>query len=143
MKREDLFESAIVLARQSSNKRRVRCEVVETRCMAYPNMNFAEVRRLDSGLVFYASIKDMRPAKITRNSLKECGFIESYCYACDNKCLLCKGTNVRLLLKGCLYNHKSGNELLVPWKHKPVRYMHEVQREVSKRDLTTTSQEQR
>lgn len=130
MRKEELFEGAIILARRSLAEKRSRCRVIEVQAKALPDLAVSTVR--DAKGVYYAMRYDIQPAKITRNSLKECGFVEPKCYGCKGSCFLYKGTRVHLLLRDSNCGFKVGNVLQVPWKHKQVRYMHEVQREVSK-----------
>ena len=130
MRKEELFEGAIVLARPTSFGKRLRCRVVEVQAKALPSLEVSTVR--DAKGKFFTMRHDIQPAKITKKSLKECGFVESKCYGCKGKCFLFKGTRVHLIMKDSKCGFKVGNILQVPWKHKQVRYMHEVQREVSK-----------
>ena len=132
MKREDLFEGAIVLARRYKDRKRTRCKIVEVRSMTYPLMNLSVVKQLDCGINYLVQTDDIQPAKITRKSLKECGFEDHVFKNCKGKCYIYTGTGIQLLLKDSACGNKTGNVLQVPWKHKQVRYMHEVQREVTK-----------
>jgi len=127
MKREDLFEGAIVLAKELDCKKRTRHEVVEIYETSVKLRS-----RMKYNSFFYASIEHLKPAKITRKSLKECGFEDSIFKNCKGKCYLYTGTKVHLLLKDSACGNKTENVLQVPWEHKQVRYMHEVQREVAK-----------
>ena len=124
MKKEELFPGAIVLARRSVLEKRSRCRVLEV------GDQCAKIRK--NNCTFYANIKHLSPAKITPKSLKECGFEDPIFKNCKGKCFTYTGTRVHLLLKDSACGNKVGNVLQVPWKHKQVRYMHEVQREVSK-----------
>ena len=127
MKREDLFEGAIVLAKELDCKKRTRHEVVEIYETSVKLRS-----RMKYNSFFYARIEHLKPAKITRKSLKECGFEDPIFKNCKGKCYLYTGTKVHLLLKDSACGNKIGNVLQVPWEHKQVRYMHEVQREVAK-----------
>lgn len=130
MKKEELFEGAIVLARRNLAEKRSRCRIIEVQAKNLPNLAVSTVR--DTKGAYYVARFDIRPAKITRESLKECGFEDPVFRNCKGKCYLYKGTKVHLLLKDSACGNKTGNILQVPWKHKQVRYMHEVQREVTK-----------
>lgn len=130
MKREELFEGAIVLARPTLLEKRSRCRVVEIQAKALPDLAVSTVQ--DEKRKFFAMRHDIQPAKITRKSLKECGFEDPVFENCKDKCYIYTGTRVQLLLKGSACGNKTGNVLQVPGKHKQVRYMHEVQREVAK-----------
>lgn len=144
MKKEKLFEGAIVLARRTKSERRSRCRVTEVQAMAYPNLAISTVR--DAKGEFYVARFDIQPAKITRKSLKECGFVEYGCLGCETKCLHYKGTDVQILLENCYCQYKvgrpgvvlfSGNARQVPppRKSQPLKYMHEVQKEIKKLGL--------
>ena len=126
MKKKELFEGAIVLARKSIYERRSRCKILEI------GDRIVKIERQKDNCIFSTGITYLRPAKITKKSLEECGFVESKCYGCKGKCFLFKGTRVHLIMKDSNCGFKVGNILQVPWKHKQVRYMHEVQREVLK-----------
>ena len=128
MKKEELFEGAIVLARRYKDRKRTRCKIIEVRSTTYPLMNLSVVHQLDIGINYLVPTDDIRPAKITRKSLKECGFEDPIFKNCKGKCYLYTGTKVHLLLKDSACGNKIGNVLQVPWEHKQVRYMHEVQR---------------
>lgn len=69
MKQDSLFKGAIVLARPHYVQKRSRCEVIK------PWRDASTVRD-GLGRIFVANNEDIRPAKITRNSLKEIGFVE-------------------------------------------------------------------
>lgn len=135
MKREELFKGAIVLARRYKDRKRTRCKIIEVRSMTYPLMNVSVVQQLDCGINYLAPTEDIRPAKITRKSLKECGFEDPVFKNCKGKCYLYEETGIQLFLKGSACGNKVGNVLKVQRRHKQVRYMHEVQREVAKLKL--------
>lgn len=130
MRKEELFEGAIILARRSLAEKRSRCRVIEVQAKALPDLAVSTVR--DTKGTYYAMRYDIQPAKLTKKSLEECGFVESKCYGCKGRCFLYKGTRVHLLLRDSNCGFKVRNILQVPWRHKQVRYMHEVQREVAK-----------
>lgn len=142
MKREDLFEGAIVLAKELDCKKKTRHEVVEIYETSVKLRSRMKYNRF-----FYASIEHLKPAKITRKALKECGFVEYGCLGCEIKCLHYKGTGIKLLLKDCYCEYKVGRvgnvlyseDILQvepsPWKSQPMKYMHEVQREIKKLGL--------
>lgn len=99
MKQDSLFEGAIVLARscrdEEHGKRRSRCKIIVL------GSAFATMQD-QCGRKFVTRKSDIRPAKITRNSLKELGFIEK------------ETTCPRRVKKACLeYMYPDGNEL--PW----------------------------
>ena len=130
MKKEELFEGAIVLARRTSTERRSRCRVIEVQAKALPDLEISTVQ--DEKGTYFAVRHDIKPAKITQKSLKKCGFEDPVFKSCKGKCFTYVGTRVHLLLKDSACGNKVGNVLQVPWKHKNPNYMHEIQREVSK-----------
>lgn len=69
MKKEDLFQGAIVLARKYAFKKRARCKVIEV------GRSHSVVQN-QRGYKFVTEQKDLRPAKITRKALVELGFKE-------------------------------------------------------------------
>lgn len=69
MKKDDLFQGAIVLARKYAFKKRTRCKIIEV------GRSHSVVQN-QRGYKFVTEQKDLRPAKITRNALKEIGFEE-------------------------------------------------------------------
>lgn len=138
MKKEDIFEGAIVLARSSIYERRSRWKVLEV------GDSLVKVKK--DNLTMYTGIRHLRPAKITRKSLKECGFVEYRCLGCKIKCLHYKGTDVQILLEDCYCQYKVGRPGVVlsfgnarqvppPRKSQPLKYMHEVQKEIKKLGL--------
>ena len=125
MKKEELFEGAIVLARRTSTEKRSRCRILEVgdRC--------AKIRK--GNCTFYTNIKEIQPAKITKKSLEECGFKEKKCVPCKNKCLVYRETSIKgigILQKRLFLWQKDKDMLLVSWEPMRVNYMHEVQREI-------------
>ena len=126
MKKEELFEGAIVLARKSIYERRSRCKIMEI------GDRVVKIERQKDNCIFSTGITYLRPAKITPKALRECGFEDPVFRNCKGKCFLYTGTKVHLLLKDSACGNKTENILKVPWKHGKVRYMHEVQREVLK-----------
>lgn len=140
MKREELFEGAIVLARRYKSEKRRRCKVVSL------GSGPLIVVKFQYGLRTLVSADDIQPAKITKKSLEECGFVEYRCLGCKIKCLHYKGTDVQILLKDCYCQHKVGRPGVVlsfgnarqippPRKSQPLKYMHEVQKEIKKLGL--------
>lgn len=94
MKQDSLFTGAIVLARPHNGQKRSRCTIIK----AWKSVS--TVRDKD-GHHFVADNEDIKPAKITRNSLKELGFIER------------ETTCPRRVKKACTeYMYPNGNELL-------------------------------
>ena len=106
MKKEELFEGAIVLARPTSIGKRSRCRVVEVQAKALPDLEVSLVR--DTKGKFFAMRHDIQPAKITPKALRECGFEDPIFRNCKGKCFLYTGTKVHLLLKDSACGNKTG-----------------------------------
>ena len=74
MKRDDLFQSAVVLARSRRDKdmgrKRSRCTVIRTFTSGVSTLTD------EAGYLIIADTEDIRPARITKSSLKEIGFVE-------------------------------------------------------------------
>ena len=68
MKEEDIFKGAVVLARKRNCDKRSRCKILV--------IGVEVVTVQGNGSKFVTRKSDLRPAKITRNALKELGFIE-------------------------------------------------------------------
>lgn len=72
MKKEELFEGAIVLARSSIYERRSRWKVLE--------VGDSLVKIKKDNLTMYTGIRHLRPARITPKSLMELGFKSKVTY---------------------------------------------------------------
>ena len=132
MKEEDIFKGAVVLARKSNCDKRSRCKILVV------GVEVVTVQSNDCKFVTRKS--DLRPAKITRNSLIELGFKEEKTYcplhnartSSDGKpyCLQYKYVgqgNISVVLKGdcSFWDH---NMAFGRYRTSEIAYIHEVQR---------------
>lgn len=133
MKKDDLFQGAIVLARKYAFKKRTRCKIIEV------GRSHSMVQN-QRGYKFVTEQKDLRPAKITRKSLIGLGFKEvaTYCAmhgtrtSSDGKpyCLLYRYAGSKdfdITLKGdcSFWDH---NMILGNYGTGEISYIHEIQR---------------
>ena len=136
MKEEDIFKGEVILARKSNYDKRSRCKILAI------GVNVVTVQ--GNGSKFVARKNDLRPAKITRNSLMELGFKEEKIYCqlnhartySDGKqyCLQYKYAgqgNISIILKeDCSFwnrNMKFGR-----YGTSEISYIHEVQKVINK-----------
>ena len=127
MKREDLFEGAIVLAKELDCKKRTRHEVVEI----YETS--VKIRsRMKYNSFFYTSIKHLKPAKITLKGAKELGLEESvWCnkelkrHCAPKRACFYADADVKVLV-----NSPFGTLVTDDVNRTEVHYMHELQREI-------------
>ena len=132
MKEEDIFKGAIVLARKRNCDKRSRCKILV--------VGVEVVTVQGNGCKFVTRKSDLRPAKITRNSLMELGFKEekTYCSlhraktSSDGKpyCLQYKYAgpeDISVILKGdcSFWDH---NMTFGRYGTSEISYTHEVQR---------------
>ena len=132
MKREDLFEGAIVLARRYKDRKRTRCKIIEVRSTTYPLMNLSVVHQLDIGINYLVPTDDIRPAKITLKGVKELGLEESvWCnkeskrHCTPKRACFYADADVKVLL-----NSPFGTLVTDDVNRTEVHYMHELQREI-------------
>lgn len=132
MKEEDIFKGAVVLARKRNCDKRSRYKILV--------IGVEVVTVQGNGSKFVTRKSDLRPAKITRNSLKELGFKEekTYCSlhrartSSDGKpyCLQYKYAgpeDISVILKGdcSFWDH---NMTFGRHGTSEISYIHEVQR---------------
>lgn len=126
MKKEELFEGAIVLARRSTYERRSRCRILEIgdKC--------AKIKK--DNITFYDGIKHLRPAKITLKGVREMEELEELrCsslkeYICNKeKVCFSVDADIRVIL-----NTPMGHLVSDGIDTTKVHYMHEIQREIKK-----------
>lgn len=127
MKKEDLFEGAIVLAKELGCKKRTRHEVVEIYETSVKLRS-----RMKYNSFFYASTEHLKPAKITLKGVKELGLEESVWY---NKELKRHCTPKRACFYAdadvkVLVNSPFGTLVTDDVNRTEVHYMHELQREI-------------
>ena len=127
MKREDLFKGAIVLAKELDCKKRTRHEVIEI----YETSVKLRSRMKYNGF-FYASIKHLKPAKITLKGVKELGLEESiWCnrelkrHCAPKRACFYADADVKVLV-----NSPFGTLVTDDVNRTEVHYMHELQREI-------------
>lgn len=127
MKREDLFEGAIVLAKELDCKKRTKHEVVEI------HETSVKLRsRMKYNCFFYASIEHLKPAKITLKGVRELGLEESvWCnkeskrHCTPKRACFYADADVKVLL-----NSPFGTLVTDDVNRTEVHYMHELQREI-------------
>lgn len=133
MKREELFEGAIVLAREFGYKKRSRHEIIEIYSTSVKLRS-----RIKGNSFFFASLTHIRPAKITPMSLKNLDFDWdlSICYSgrkglCNQwKYPLDDEREVRVTLKeDC--NLLGSTVIFCDGGTHRVSYIHEIQRFIS------------
>ena len=127
MKREELFEGAIVLAKELDCKKRTRHEVVEIY-----ETSVKLRRRMKYNCFFYASIEHLKPAKITLKGVKELGLEESvWCnkelkrHCTPKRACFYADADVKVLV-----NSPFGTLVTDDVNRTEVHYMHELQREI-------------
>ena len=127
MKREELFEGAIVLAKELDCKKRTRHEVVEIYETSVKLRS-----RMKYNSFFYASIEHLKPAKITLKGVKELGLEESvWCnkelkrHCTPKRACFYADADVKVLV-----NSPFGTLVTDDVNRTEVHYMHELQREI-------------
>lgn len=126
MKREELFEGAIVLSKECNSKKRSRHEVVE---VFSTSVKLRSKGKYNS--FFYASLAHIRPAKITLKSVRELGLEELWCnpklksHCTPRRACFYVDADVKVLL-----NTPFGTLVTDDVNRTEVHYMHELQREI-------------
>ena len=124
MKKEELFEGAIVLARSSVYQKRSRWRILE--------VGDSIVKIKKDNLTLYTNIKHLRPAKITLKGVREMEELEELScsslkeYICNKeKVCFSVDADIRVIL-----NTPMGHLVSDGIDTTKVRYMHELQREI-------------
>lgn len=126
MKREELFEGAIVLSKECNSKKRSRHKVVE---VFSTSVKLRSKGKYNS--FFYASLAHIRPAKITLKSVRELGLEELWCnpklksHCTQRRACFYADADVKVLV-----NSPFGTLVTDDVNRAKVHYMHELQREI-------------
>ena len=127
MKREDLFEGAIVLAKELDYKKRTRHEVVEIYETSVKLRS-----RMKYNSFFYTSIEHLKPAKRTVKGVKELGVEESaWCnrelkrHCAPKRACFYADADVKVLV-----NSPFDTLVRDDVNRTEVHYIHELQREI-------------
>ena len=126
MKKEELFEGAIVLARKSIYERRSRCKILEI------GDRIVKIERQKDNCIFSTGITCLRPAKITLKGVRELGLEELvWCnrelkrYCMPQKACFYADAGVKVLVNSP-FDTLVTNDI----NRTEVRYIHELQREI-------------
>ena len=127
MRKEELFEGAIVLAKELDCKKRTRHEVVEIYETSVKLRS-----RMKYNSFFYASIEHLKPAKITLKGVRELGLEESvWCnrelkrHCQPQRACFYADADVKVLV-----NSPFGTLVTDDVNRTEVHYIHELQREI-------------
>ena len=126
MKKEELFEGAIVLARKSICERRSRCKILKI------GDRIVKIERQKDNCIFSTGITYLKPAKITLKGVRELGLEESvWCnrelkrHCAPKRACFYADADVKVLV-----NSPFGTLVTDDVNRTKVHYMHELQREI-------------